>query len=317
MSANNIFSKSDLYRSLATSNDFTVFAGMNMTPVPEDLEKSIRVRGTEVVRRVVSPHKSSTTRQMHGYMSNQLSDRHSETLIQEGLEFEEFVNYGWFNDNHVQNTSAILGFPLFVELHKHKEHGLRWYTRGCLLTGENLPDVDKIWSLAQSLHKLDRKLGLSVEGKIIQRVGPVIKRAIIRNVAITAYPVNTGCTWDIFLDAMAGADAYVKALSGDNPITSLGGGGVLIARDIPGTPKSNVYRCTETGAEFATEAELREYQEANGGKGGSKVPASLLDKSGAISWIMEQDPKIDEGLAGSLFDLVCSDEWKIHTEQSK
>jgi len=75
--------------------------------------------------------------------------------------------------------------------------------------------ADRVWELAKALRKsgLGRKLGFSIEGKILERGhGNRIVRAKIRNVAITNSPVNTDCTWDIVTKAFAPIEEIDKAL---------------------------------------------------------------------------------------------------------
>ena len=298
-----------LYRSLATSDTFRIYVGETVAPL-STLHKSVVEPDTKILKRMATSRTGVTNRKMHGYASNQMQDRHRETLIQEGLDFTELIQCGWINDNHIQTSAAIMGFPTCVELHQHKDKGVRWYIQGYLLEGEGLPDVDKVWATAKALHALDRKLGLSVEGKVTERQGSVIRRAIIRNMAITPYPVNIYCPWDLFIDAMENTPEYQKALSEDNPHTSIGGGGVLMATD-KDTPLRSPFRCETTGMEFESEAELKAYQKGLGiGKGCN----SPLDKSSAIGWIMGAYPDVTRGLAEEVWALVTSDAWRIYLD---
>ena len=133
------------------------------------------------------------TRPIGGYCSTEDLDRQQEVVVAKGLDFSDFVKYGYFNDNHKQDTSAVLGYPRLARLEKGK-----WYTEGNLIKGYD--PADKIWELAKSLQnsKSPRRLGFSIEGKVIQRDNKNrILKAKVRNVAITNCPVNTSCTWSI------------------------------------------------------------------------------------------------------------------------
>ena len=75
---------------------------------------------------------------------------------------------------------------------------------------KGIPVADRIWDLAIALKKSNapRKVGFSVEGKVLERDGGRIVKAKIYNVAITVNPVNTTCSWD----------AVVKSFNGVAPL---------------------------------------------------------------------------------------------------
>lgn len=137
-----------------------------------------------------------------GIVSTDNVDRQGETLLQRGLDFSEFMEHGWFNDNHSQKTCDVLGEPEEVQFYEKgatlpdgsvAKANLHW------CEGFLYPDYEpaqKIWRLAESLKSAGsrRSLGFSVEGKIRQRRGSnrkIVAKALVRNIAITANPVNT------------------------------------------------------------------------------------------------------------------------------
>ena len=130
------------------------------------------------------------TRPIGGYCSTETLDRQQEVVVAQGLNFDEFVAHGFFNDNHKQDTAAVLGAPRLAEL-----RGNRWWTEGNLIKG--YPQADKVWALAKALRDnpaVDRKLGFSIEGSVTTRgAGNRILSAKVRHVAITNSPVNTEC----------------------------------------------------------------------------------------------------------------------------
>lgn len=139
------------------------------------------------------------TRPIGGWCSTENLDRQDEVVVARGLDFSEFVAFGYFNDNHRQDTSSVLGYPRVAKLVKS-----RWWTEGNLLVG--YPPADRVWELAKALRKsrAPRNLGFSIEGKVLERDGGnKIVRAKVRNVAITNAPVNTDCTWKILSKAFA------------------------------------------------------------------------------------------------------------------
>ncbi len=101
----------------------------------------------------------------------------------------------------------MLGYPRMAML-----KGNRWWTEGNLLVG--YAPADRVWELAKAMKKsgAPRKLGFSIEGKVLERDGGNrIVRAKVRNVAITNAPVNTDCVWGILSKAFASLDTVEKA----------------------------------------------------------------------------------------------------------
>lgn len=149
-------------------------------------------------------------RRIGGTCSTESLDRQDERVLAKGLDFNPFLSYGWFNDNHSPATSAVLGWPTNVFLKSD-----RWFTEGCLLKKGYKP-ADDIWELARSLEKskAPRLLGFSIEGKVVQRdtSSNRIIRAIVRNVAITNCPVNPDCEWRALVKAFAPVETIDNAL---------------------------------------------------------------------------------------------------------
>lgn len=157
------------------------------------------------------------SRKIAGIMSTDRKDRQGEVLVSKGLVFDDFLKSGHFNDNHSQETSAIVGYPTSVKFHQSlAEYGLAkasgWTCEGYVLKGTKR--ADGIWELAKALAAVpNRKLGFSIEGKVIRREDKTIERANIRNVAITNCPVNTDCSWDLLEKSFHETDVAMKSLT--------------------------------------------------------------------------------------------------------
>ena len=167
-------------------------------------------------------------RLIRGYASTEDEDRHGEHLVQKGLDISDFVKHGYFNYDH--DNSIILGYPL--PTCRIDEKG--FWVEGELLKG--IPMADRIWELAVALKKSSapRKIGFSVEGKVLQREGNRIVKAKIYNVAITTNPVNTNCSWEAVVKSFSGnvgniLDKIDKSLEAgyETDPTKLEGGGVF------------------------------------------------------------------------------------------
>lgn len=154
------------------------------------------------------------SRQIRGVMTTNGEDRQSERVLAKGLEFDEFLTHGHFNDNHDQSTSAIVGYPEEAKYQAQIEtpNGTRegWLCRGYVLKGTKRADA--IWELAKALAPTPKRLGFSIEGKVLRRNNKVIEKAKIRNVAITNCPVNTEATWDILARSFVNEEVAYKSL---------------------------------------------------------------------------------------------------------
>jgi len=157
------------------------------------------------------------SRQIRGIMSTPTMDRQGESVIAKGLDFQPFLQHGHFNDNHDQATGSIVGYPEDVAYSEditmkggRTTHG--WVARGYVLKGTQ--KADAIWELAKALAMTpDRRLGFSIEGRVVKRNHNKIEKAVIRNVAITNCPVNTEATWDVLTKSFIDEDIAIKSMA--------------------------------------------------------------------------------------------------------
>lgn len=170
-------------------------------------------------------------RLIRGYASTAAEDRQGESLVQKGLDISDFVNHGYFNYDH--DNSIIMGYPIANKCHID-DHGL--WVEGELFKG--VEQADRIWNLAIAIKKsrAPRKVGFSVEGKVLERDGGRILKAKIYNVAITTNPVNTTCSWEAVVKSFNGnsdedmlVNNVYKSLEAGHEVnpTELEGGGVF------------------------------------------------------------------------------------------
>lgn len=155
-----------------------------------------------------------------GYVTTDHMDRQGETLIQEGLEFDHFLSKGWFNDNHDSAADALVGYPTMARLDSLGDGHKGWYVEGELLPEGANKRADALWGIAQGLKKSGnkRKLGFSVEGSIFDR-DPLnektVRKAQVREVAITRCPVNTRASLDVLAKSLAAGTPGVNGGPGD------------------------------------------------------------------------------------------------------
>jgi hypothetical protein len=150
---------------------------------------------------------------VRGFVSTEHQDREDETILQDGLDFTEFMNFGWFNDNHSKSTADKIGYPTLLEARAHPDGKKGHYVEGVVLS--DYEPADKIWGLHRALksNKAPRTLGFSIEGAIQRRTGTngkIISKAKVRNVAITADPINP----------YAGLEAVVKGLTAGTDVSA-------------------------------------------------------------------------------------------------
>jgi hypothetical protein len=151
-----------------------------------------------------------TSRRIGGIVSTDGLDRQGEVLIQDGLDFGPFLKSGWFNDNHDPATDSLIGYPETAELRELSDGRKAWYVEGYILKGDGTERCDRIWKLAKSLQKSHRRLGFSVEGAIVARDAEnpkTVRKAIVREVAITRCPVNEETSLHVLAKSLAAGHA--------------------------------------------------------------------------------------------------------------
>lgn len=137
-----------------------------------------------------------------GMASTSSVDRQGEVIVPEGIDATPIAKgkgfFNWDHDNSPENTVGVL------DSYKKGSGGM--YVEGRLF--KNHTRAKAIYEIMSSLNKGDTgRVGMSVEGKVIERdpSNPsIIRRCLIKNVALTMNPVNQ----DTFAD-------IVKSMAGD------------------------------------------------------------------------------------------------------
>jgi hypothetical protein len=170
-------------------------------------------------------------RRIGGIISTELPDRQNEVVLQNGLDFSDFIKHGWINDNHSKDTTGIVGYPEKLKRIQYKGKPATYF-EGYLL--QDYPRADAIWKLGQALQKTNRQLGFSVEGTVLQREGlegEVVTKAKVKNVAVTNCPVNADTRLEILAKSLA-AMARAELPSEELQRSLMAGGGLAS----PGMP---------------------------------------------------------------------------------
>lgn len=242
-------------------------------------------------------------RRIAGIISTEHKDQQGEVVLQRGLDFGTFLKNGWINDNHSRDTAGVIGYPISVERTTHEGKSATRMEGYLLPKGED-PEHDyasKIWNLANSLQKTDRRLGFSIEGKVHRRAGrdgKVIAEALVRNVAVTNAPVNASTGLDVIAKSMMMLEQYDncpgctleecihKALAAGQSVSD------------PGTaPGEGFALRTE---QLESDSKVTTYDADEEKKHKKKRKKKRLTKAEAMTLISQRYPGIPSGLAGRI-----------------
>lgn len=129
-----------------------------------------------------------------GIASTENKDFQGETIKVDGLDISSLAKNGFFNEDHKKGFQHILGKIDHAEKREAPEIGKHLWVEGKLFKTQ--PAATAAWNIMNELSKdasNEKKMQLSVEGKILKRAGKdgkVITKAKIENVALTLNPIN-------------------------------------------------------------------------------------------------------------------------------
>lgn len=140
----------------------------------------------------------SGKRMIQGIASTADRDLQGEIVLQRGIDFDYFLRFGYINDDHKEGPEHKVGEPVEARFTKDG-----FWIKGFLYKGKDRSDHwwEHINVLAQS--GSTRKVGFSIQGKILRREGKTIAKCWLQDVAITASPVNTN-TWAEIVKSLSG-----------------------------------------------------------------------------------------------------------------
>jgi len=128
-------------------------------------------------------------RWVQGIASTDDRDLQGEVVRQNGIDYGYFLKYGYINDDHKEGPEHKVGEPAECRM---TPAGL--WLKGFLYKGKERSEYwwEHITTLAEN--NSSRKVGFSIQGKVLRREGNTIAKCWLQDVAITASPVNTN-TW--------------------------------------------------------------------------------------------------------------------------
>lgn len=211
-----------------------------------------------------------------GLASTPSVDRQGEVILQDGIDCTPIESgKGFFNFDHDNSPENTLGL---LDRYQKSSKGL--YVQGRLF--KNHARAKAVYEIMSSLKDGDKgRVGMSVEGKVIERdpMNPkLIKRCVIRNVALTLNPVNQDTYADI-IKSMS-SEAEVDFQSDGKPEAVLGLDGIAT------TPEKEQPTFTATQVISIVQKALG-IGGAGGGSYGNTPPAQL---SGGAA-LQQESPK--------------------------
>lgn len=148
---------------------------------------------------ITKSYEEDGKRFIEGYASTSSGDLQGESVFPGGIDYSYFSKNGWINYDHGKKPDDIIGVPVGVRI---DDKG--FYVKSMLF--KDREKSNEVWSLLESLKKhgvslqeagINRHLGYSIEGKVVQRFGGKISKCWIKNVSITPNPANNDCVIDI------------------------------------------------------------------------------------------------------------------------
>jgi len=130
---------------------------------------------------------------VEGIASTEAWDGQDEQILQDGLNFQPFLQNGYVNWNHNGNPQSQIGVPLEGGIVTNNGLPAFWIKARLF---DDIPQADYAWQLIKALERLhqdggpERHLGWSVEGAVLEKENGRIKKSIVRQVALTHEPVN-------------------------------------------------------------------------------------------------------------------------------
>lgn len=243
---------------------------------------------------------SGKKRRIAGIISTDQKDRQNETILQDGLSFDDFLSNGWFNDNHKDGITDVLGYPETVKQFaagdklpdgKMADANCTW-VEGYLL---DTPKANDVWQLGQALAKTNRRLGYSVEGEIVTRQGPqdsVIAKAKVRHVAITHVPVNANSYLEVLARSLSARNNLLKR---SISMTDAQGsqGPVKVNRTYSGQGAGQVLSPQSFGGRSKKRRGRRRERDDD-----------ILTRSDALAYVKSMSPQLSEVLARALVTRI-------------
>jgi hypothetical protein len=215
---------------------------------------------------------------IEGRASTPRQDQQGEIVLVKGLDLSYLDRgLGTFNWNHFgdKDPSAVIGL---IQQYRRTDDG-ELYVKGKLLKA--LPKAQHCWNLLKALDEEgeSRRMGMSVEGKVLHKHNKIIYKAWVKAVALTMDPVNPDTYVRFaksFSDAEFASDSELtefdpsvleRALSiastSGAALGGVNGASILSKEDLEKEPKDLDYAGGHTSSEDAEHSENRSRKRAS------------------------------------------------------
>ena len=171
-----------------------------------------------------------------GIASSQAVDADGETILQDGIKWDYFLDKGFISLEHPLGVSNIVGEPIGIESIRVDGLEATALEADLYITDST---AREIWEKSRTLKKADskRRLGFSIEGRAIERDGNIIQKSEVLSVAISPVPKNP-YTW---FEPMMQSLLYRAIVGNPGNVTGYGGAGnfaPMIPQSLQGVPVS-------------------------------------------------------------------------------
>ena len=171
--------------------------------IPIDLGKNIEYTDAEYQQG--EPRFNPERIKIMGIASTEAPDEAGEIIIQDGIDWTYFLKRGFLNLEHKQGPEFVMGQPEAVKACDYKGY------KATMLKGylySNKPSVKSLVETMEAMKKAgaDRKMGLSVEGSVIERDSKnphIITKSKVLNVSVTSSPCNSDADMEIIKSLLA------------------------------------------------------------------------------------------------------------------
>ena len=212
--------------------------------------------------------KEDGKRWIQGIASTNARDLQGEIVVQDGIDFDYFLKKGYFNDDHKDGPEHKVGEPVKCRV---TENGL--WVKGFLYKKQE--KAQQYWDLIRAQEDepdSNRRVGFSIQGKVLRRKGNTIEKCWIQDIAITTAPINSN-TWAEVVKSLSNAQWSVGVDDAED--INKGDLSTAVRNDLPDSafvfPKERKYpidtedrarAALRYGARFESPAGLKKIQDA-------------------------------------------------------